>query len=148
MVNKTDTGLLRNHIQQFIALNDEEWSLLATHLSEKTIQKNDFFAEDGKTAKLVGFLLEGSLRQFYIKNQEERTTYFYFENHLVSSYFSCITGKPSALNIQALADTRMLVFNYDHLRQLFKISHKWETFARLVAEYLALGLEDRMVGLL
>jgi CRP-like cAMP-binding protein len=88
------------------------------------------------------------LRHFYLKDGEEKTTYFYFENHFVGAYISCITKQPSALSIQALSDCTMLVFPYDVMEQLYERSATWQKFGRLIAEYLAIGLEDRMVGLL
>jgi CRP-like cAMP-binding protein len=88
------------------------------------------------------------MRHFYLKDGEERTTYFYFENAFVSSYISCITGMPSQLSIEALSDTRLIAFPYTKLKDLFVQSIHWERFGRLVAEWSMMGLEDRMVGLL
>jgi CRP-like cAMP-binding protein len=88
------------------------------------------------------------MRHYYTRDGEEKTTYFYFENHLVSSYFSAITGKPSELTIEALTDSRLLTFPYAHLKSLYDQSPKWERFGRLLAEYVAMGLEERMAGLL
>jgi hypothetical protein len=34
------------------------------------------------------------------------------------------------------------------MRKLFEVSHTWERFGRLIAEYLAIGLEERMTDLL
>jgi CRP-like cAMP-binding protein len=92
--------------------------------------------------------MEGNLRQFYVKDGQEKTTYFYFENHLMSSYISCITGQPSALSIEALTNCRLLIFPYTILQLLYAQSKQWEKFGRLIAEYISIGLEERMVGLL
>lgn len=88
------------------------------------------------------------MRHYYIRDGEEKTTYFYFEHHFVSSYISAITATPSRLTIEALTDSRLLAFSYKHLQSLYEQSPKWEWFGRLVAEYLAIGLEERMAGLL
>lgn len=144
----TEIGLLRNHIKRFVSLADNEWSLLVPHLAEMKLRKNQFFIQEGKKEKNIAFVIEGNLRQFYTKDGEEKTTYFYFENHLMSSYVSCITGQLSQLSIEALTDCRLLVFTYETLQTLYKQSHQWERFGRLLAEYLSIGLEERMVGLL
>jgi CRP-like cAMP-binding protein len=47
-----------------------------------------------------------------------------------------------------LTNCRLLVFGYDALQQLYKKSMPWQLFGRLVAEWLAIGLEERMVDLL
>lgn len=140
--------LLRNHIKRFVSLTDNEWNLLVPHLEEKNLKKNQFFIQEGKKEKYIAFVIKGNLRQFYTKDGEEKTTYFYFENHLMSSYVSCITGLPSQLSIEALTDCRLLVFGYDTLQTLYQQSHQWERFGRLLAEYLSIGLEERMAGLL
>jgi CRP-like cAMP-binding protein len=139
---------LKKHIHQFTPLIDADWDLLEPHLTERFIKKNEYFIHEGALGKDLGYVVTGSMRHFYTSNGEEKTTYFYFENTLVGPYISCITQKPSQLSIQALSDTNMLVFTYKTMQQLFAQSHAWEKFGRLLAEYLAIGLEERMVGLL
>lgn len=87
-------------------------------------------------------------RQFYTKDGEDKTTYFYFENHLISSYISCIMGIPSLLSIQALSNATCIIFPYKSLSDLFDKSNAWQKFGRHLAEYLFIGLEERMVSLL
>lgn len=139
---------LRNSIEKFVKLTDQEWNLLEPHLKIRKLKKHELLAENGRIANEVGFVLEGMLRHYYIKDGEEKTTYFYFENHLVASYISCITKQPSLLTIQALSECQLIVFPYTILEELMAKSMTWQKFGRVLAEYLAIGLEDRMVGLL
>lgn len=143
-----EMAALRKAIHRFLPLGEEDWQLLVPHLEVVPLKKHENFAQEGKKSNTIGFLLEGSMRHYYTRDGEERTTYFYFENHFVASYISCITGKPSLLSIEALTDCRLLVFSYTVLKKLYDQSHAWERFGRLMAEYLAMGLEERMVGLL
>lgn len=138
----------RKLIEQFVKLTDEEWELMVPHLSEKVIEKNDYMIREGQIGKELGYVVQGDMRHFYTRDGEEKTTYFYFENSLTGPYISCITGKPSLISFEALADTKLLVFPYAAMQQLYAQSHTWEKFGRVLAEYLAMGLEDRMVGLL
>jgi CRP-like cAMP-binding protein len=139
---------LRNNIERFVKLTDEDWQLLLPYLKIKKIKKHDLFAEEGKVANELALLLNGMMRHFYIKDGEEKTTYFYFENHLVAAYFSCITQQPSQLTIEALSDCELIVFPYAKMNELYEKSMAWQKFGRLIAEYAAMGLEERMVGLL
>jgi CRP-like cAMP-binding protein len=139
---------LRKHIKQFIRISDEDWALIEPHLAERSIRKHDFMIREGSIGRELGYILEGEMRHFYTHAGEEKTTYFYFENSLVGPYHSCITGLPSRLSIEALSDTRLIVFPYSALKKLFAENQTWNTFGRLLAEYLGIGLEDRMVGLL
>jgi CRP-like cAMP-binding protein len=122
--------------------------LLVPYLELRTIKKNALFAEEGKMGREVGMILEGCMRHYYTKDGEEKSTYFYFENALVGAYLSCITGKPSQISIDALADTKLIVFPYKRLAELFDANKTWERFGRLVAEWALIGTEERMAGLL
>jgi CRP-like cAMP-binding protein len=148
MLDPKDVHLLRSAIQRFVPLTDDAWSLLTPHLRYRAVSKGDKWISEGQQEYDMGFVLEGNMRHYYTRDGEEKTTYFYFENHLVSSYFSAVSGKPSLLTIEALTDCRLLVFPYQHLKSLYDVSPAWERFGRVLAEYLASGLEDRMVGLL
>ncbi|MFM6925267.1 MAG: Crp/Fnr family transcriptional regulator [Ferruginibacter sp.] len=142
------SSLLRKHIEAFVQLPDDDWELLLPHLSLDTLKKNQFFIQEGKKENRVGYVIDGMLRQFYTKDGEEKTTYFFFENHLVTSYVSCITGKPSLVSIEALSRVVYLSFPYKILQELYEQSMSWQKFGRLIAEYLGIGLEERMVSLL
>lgn len=139
---------LRQSIEKFIHLTDEEWQMLEPFLETRKLKKHELFAEHGKVAGDIGFVIDGMLRHYYIKEAEEKTTFFYFENHFVCTYISCITGQASQLSIEAMSDCTLLVFPYQKMKELYEISMAWQKFGRLISEYLAIGLEERMVGLL
>jgi CRP-like cAMP-binding protein len=139
---------LRKHIDAFVKMPDGDWELLLPHVTLHSLHKNQFFIQEGKKETRVGFVIDGMLRQYYTKDGEEKTTYFFFENHLMTSYVSCITGKPSLVSIEALSKVVYLSFPYKILQELFDKSMAWQKFGRLIAEYLGIGLEERMVSLL
>jgi CRP-like cAMP-binding protein len=138
----------RAKIELFTPIPDADWAMILPHLELKKIRKHAFFAEEGKRAHDIGFVIEGMFRHYYTKDGEEKTTYFYFENHFITSYISCITGQPSQLTIEALSDAVYINLPFKVLADLFEKSMAWQRFGRLIAEYLAIGLEERMVGLL
>ncbi|MBC7920617.1 MAG: Crp/Fnr family transcriptional regulator [Ferruginibacter sp.] len=148
MNNPEAYALLRKHVENFAGIPDRDWALLLPHLQIKKLRKHQFFAQEGKKAAEVGLVLEGMFRQYYTKDSEEKTTYFFFENHFLSAYISCITDKPSLITIEALSDSVCVTFPYRILRQLFDKSLAWQKFGRLMAEYLTIGLEERMASLL
>ncbi|MDI1256269.1 MAG: Crp/Fnr family transcriptional regulator [Flavobacterium sp.] len=139
---------LRTHISQMVALNDADWELLRTHLTIEKFKKHEFFSENGKIANDVAFIIEGMFRQFYIKDGDEKTTYFFFENNLLCSYISCLTRTPSLVSIEALSSGFYIKFPYSVLEQLYQQSAAWQKFGRLIAEYTTIGLEARMADLL
>lgn len=143
-----DLNRLKAQINKVSPISDNDWELLEPHVTEIVLKKGDCLVKEGERAKTVGIILEGQMRHYYTRDGQEKTTYFYFENAFVSAYISCITEYPSLLTIEALADSRLLVFPYAKLKELYARSIRWERFGRHIAEWAMMGLEDRMVGLL
>lgn len=139
---------LRQQINQFTTLSDDEWAKLVPHLTIITLQKQQAFARQGVIADRIGLVLDGALRQFYTKDGDERTTYFFFEQQLTGAYMSCVTGRPSPVTIEALAPTTCVSFPYTVFHDLLETYPGWQRFGRLLAEYLMVALEERMVSLL
>lgn len=140
--------LLTAQIRRLAPMSESELLLLHPFVRETTLAKSECFVQEGRKALTVGFVLEGNMRQYYTRDGEEKTTYFFFENHFVCGYVSCLTNAPSLVTIEALSPCRLLVFDYGVLLQLYAQSPAWQGFGRLLAEYIAIGLEERMAGLL
>lgn len=140
--------LLRKQITAFSTITDTEWEMLVSFLELKQLHKNELFIAEGKKAHEIGFVITGMFRQYYTKDGEEKTTYFFFEQHFISAYISCITGKPSLVTIEALSDATYVSFSFAKMNELFNSSMAWQKFGRLIAEYAMIGLEERMVSLL
>jgi CRP-like cAMP-binding protein len=118
-------------------------------LRPRHLARGQHFVRAGEHLPVLALLLTGTCRLYYPRpDGEERTTYFFFENHLLGDYTSCLTGQPSQFSIQALADTELVVFDYALLRQLYEQRPVYERFGRLLAEYHLLGTDARMVELL
>jgi CRP-like cAMP-binding protein len=140
--------LLRQSIERFGKLSEGDWERLLPFIESTPLKKHDLFCQEGKRSFEVAFVVDGTFRQYYSKDGEERTTYFYFSADLMCAYVSCITGQPSLLSIEALTDAELLCFPYAALLKLYKESQAWQTIGRSIAEYIAIGLEQRMVSLL
>lgn len=139
---------MRRHLNHFSPLTNEEWQALVPHLSLITLKKQHCFVQQGDVANQIGFVVEGLFRQFYTKDGEQRTTYFFLEEQLVGAYMSCITNRPSPVTIEALGEVTCLCFPYAVLQALFEQYPGWQLFGRRLAEYIMVALEERMAGLL
>jgi CRP-like cAMP-binding protein len=148
MDEDTAFKLLHKQITAFTKITDTHWEMLLPFLELKHLRRHELFIKEGKRANEIGMVTEGMFRQYYTKDGEEKTTYFFFEQHFISSYISCITGKPSLITIEALSDASFVSFPFTAMQKLFSSSMAWQQFGRLVAEYITIGLEERMVSLL
>ena len=140
--------LLRKQITAFSFITDTDWEMLLPFLELRQLRKNELFIAEGKRANEIGLVITGMFRQYYTKDGEEKTTYFFFEQHFISAYISCITGKPSLVTIEALSDASYVSFSFTKMNELLNSSMAWQKFGRLIGEYTMIGLEERMVSLL
>jgi CRP-like cAMP-binding protein len=139
----------RCQISKYVEFTDEEWSVFKGHLDFKSLKKKKLFAEPGIVCDYFGFITSGSVRYYNVKDGEEITGYFSFENEFVSSYKSYLTREPSQNYIQALEDTEFITISYDNMQQMLAnplLAYKMERFGRLVAEYYLICYEDRMTS--
>ena len=138
---------LRAYLHRFVPdLTDADWHPLGEAMRVRHLARGEHLVQAGDYLPVLGLLLRGTCRLYYLRpNGEERTTYFFFENHLLGDYAGCLTGQPSQFSIQALVDTELIVFDYARLCQLYQERPVYERFGRLLAEYHLLGTDARLV---
>lgn len=141
--------IFREHLKKYIDFNEAEWILFSQHLTFIALKKKHYFAEYGKVCDRVGFIVSGAVRYFHMKDGQDITGYFSFENEFVSSYKSYLTGQPGYVYVQALEDTKLITFTRRDMDQMLAnpmLAYKMERFGRLVAEQYLCCYEDRMVS--
>jgi CRP-like cAMP-binding protein len=125
---------LLNSIQNLITLSPKEIETVKSLFKEKHYKKGDFFLEEGRICKHVGFVAKGLMR-FYINHDGEEKTYgFSKENDYVCNYESFLPQKPSTKIIQALEDSLLFVISYDDLQILYRSVSEGERFGRIAIE--------------
>ena len=139
--------IFREQLKRYADFNEAEWIVFIQYLNFKTLKKKHFFVEPGMICRDVGFILSGAVRYFYIKDGEELTGYFSFENEYVSSYKSYLTGTPALSYIQALAETSLITISHKNMQLMLAnpmLAYKMERFGRLIAEHYLICYEDRV----
>jgi len=145
----TALNKFREHAESFVPLNEAEWQTLVPLLETSTLKKKKNFAEPGKVCNHIALIVTGSVRFFHIKDGEEITGYFCFENEFTSSYKSFLTRQPAINYVQALEDTQFVSLSYNSMQQAYAdklIGHKMERLGRLIAEHYLICYEDRVTS--
>jgi hypothetical protein len=144
-------NIFRKSLERFVVFNEAEWIVFTQHLCFSTLKKKCYFAEPGKICDKVGFIISGTVRYFNIKDGQDITGYFSFENEFTTSYKSYLTRQPGYTYIQALEDTKLITFTRTDMEQMLAnplLAYKMEQFGRLIAEYYLCCYEDRVVSFL
>ena len=142
-------GNFREELKKIVEFNEAEWIVFAQYLEFRTVKKKKFFAEPSVICKDIGFISKGAVRYYYIKDGEEVTGYFSFENEFLSSYKSYLTGQPGYTYIQALEDTKLITFTRRDMDEMLNnpmLAYKMERFGRLISEHYLICYEDRVAS--
>jgi CRP-like cAMP-binding protein len=149
MITSSAAESFRKGLEKFIGFTDDEWELIEEHLNLIHLKKKKHFVEAGKICNDVGFVVSGSVRYYYIKDGEDITNYFSFENELVSSYKSFLRREPGFSWIQALEDSLIVTISYANMQRMLahpRLSYKMERMLRHIAEYYICCFEERMAS--
>lgn len=132
----TDFDKLSYAFQQFAGLTNEEFMLSKNMWKQQSHKKNDFYNQQKTVCKYLGFILNGVFRSYIIdeKTGNEKNVFFYSTNQFVVTFKSFINQIPCDYHTQAMTDADLLCINIDDLLLLYKTSHSWERFGRLLAQ--------------
>lgn len=84
----------------------------------KQWRKGDYFVEEGKTSKFLGFIDKGFFQYYIIQDGVEKTFYTAGENNFVASLVSFFKQIPARENIRAVVDTSVWVIEKTVLKKL------------------------------
>lgn len=133
-------NIVLKSIAERIKFNEIEGEAFLNMLHYRELKRKEHLLVEGKICDFVIFIVSGCIRYYYIKDGEERTGQFFFENGWFSDYQSFITETPSQLNVQALEDCEMYIFYKPDLLKLYDDWPVFERFGRLIAEQVIMAM--------
>lgn len=141
---------LQTMLKAFANISAEEYSLSEEFWNIKTYKKGSFFNNYKGVCKTAGFIMDGAFRAYHIdeKTEAEKNVFLYSKDQIVVAYKSFIDQVPCNYYTQALTDATIISISYDKLIKLYTLSHGWERFGRLMAEYASKIAVERMESFL
>lgn len=123
-------------LREFTGMSTDEFELSAAFWHEVTYKKWDYFNEYKNVCKYLGFVIDGVFRSYIIdgKTGEEKNVFLYSGNQFVVSFKSFINQSPCDYHTQSMTDSIVLCIHINDLQKLYKQSHAWERFGRLLAQ--------------
>jgi CRP-like cAMP-binding protein len=132
-------------VSQFSGLTAEEFNMSSDLWRQFDYRKGDYFNRHKTVCKYLGFVSHGVFRSYIIdeKTGEEKNVFLYSGNQFVVSFKSFINQIPCDYHTQALTDAGVLCIHINDLLSLYKQSHAWERFGRLLAQQAFNVVMDR-----
>jgi CRP-like cAMP-binding protein len=132
----TEIDILKFALNQFAGLTVDDFEISTTFWQQKVYKKGEYYNQHKSVCKYLGFITSGVFRSYIIdeKTSEEKNVFLYSQNQFVVTFKSFINQTPCDYHTQAMTDASVIYINIIDLLSLYKQSHKWETFGRLLAQ--------------
>lgn len=130
---------------QFPGLSEEARNAFEHELDTLLLDKGTLLEEEGIVCNHLYFILEGSARSYYTKENKDITVSFSLEGEFLTAMHSFISRKPSYENIEAMEKTKVARIKYESLLKLFEKHHDLERIYRLILEQYYITLEEQLI---
>lgn len=127
---------VREAIVGATGMSQEAFDLSIPYWQYKQYKKGEFFNEYKSVCKNLGFVLDGVFRIYWSNptTGDEKNMLFFTPRQFVTSYQSFLTQTPCNYYTESMVPAAILYIHIDRLHELYKESHEWERFGRILAE--------------
>ena len=125
-------------------LSPEEKASFQSLFSRKEYQENDILVKEGSIANKLFLIEQGCCRSYFIKDGEDITDFFFFEDSFATDFASYYGNKPSLLNLVCQEDVIVSEIKKEELENLYRQYINISEIGRITAEYAFLLIEERM----
>lgn len=122
------------YISKFAPLSDAEIKGILENIRIRSFKKGSILLREGQVSSLCYFVLKGCVRQYYLVNDEEKTTNFYTEGQPVTPYEGTFNRKPSKYYLSCVEDTILSAGTAEDEARMFKIFPQFEAICRIAVE--------------
>ena len=132
----TELEILAFALKEFADFTADDFNLSKSYWHIKKYKKGEYFNHQKKICRYLGFINSGVFRSYVIdrKTDEEKNVFLFSKNQFVVPFKSFINQTPCDYFTQAMTDASILYISIDDLSLLYKKSHQWERFGRLMAQ--------------
>ena len=133
---------LYDKLRRLTPIPNEQFHQFAQLLRRVTLAKDEHFIIAGDIPTDFGFVTKGVFRFYYIDyNGNECVKTLCTEGEFIAAYSALLRNEPSALFIQALEESELLLINFHDYTQLQH--HCWIQLSKTFAEQLYMKKEER-----
>lgn len=130
-------------------LDDAELARVVPHVRLCRLRRGDVFLRAGDPAVDVGLVRDGLVREkFVLEDGDERTRAFGIAGDFAGSLSDLLRGGPSRTEVEACADTRVLLMPWAVITAAVAASPAWRRLLARITERLYLAKAEREYELL
>ncbi|MDQ1854922.1 Crp/Fnr family transcriptional regulator [Chryseobacterium sp. WLY505] len=117
-------NFLETAIYPLFDLSDQEKQMIQAEVSILHVKSDSSVIRESSTVERLFFLQKGIIRSFYVKDDREINTEFFFENDFFTALTSFLTGEKTNLNFHTLEESELIIIPKPLIDRLLK-EQKW-----------------------
>jgi CRP-like cAMP-binding protein len=132
---------LYSYINRIHPVSEEVMQAIGKYFEIVETPKRQVLLKDGETCQYLYLVLDGVMRMYYIKDDEEVSSLFIEENYFFTAQ-SFYSRTPGYEYIDAIVPSKLARIHYTQLQSLYKEYPELNFIARVITEnYLVKGQE-------
>ena len=130
-------------VSRMVELTDEEWQAFFDMLIYREVPKKFRLTDVGEIAREAYFINKGLARLYFLKEGEEISANFVFENGFIASLESVLLKTKSRQAVETIEECELLVINKVKLDELTATYPSFNIFSKALAEFAFITLQRR-----
>ena len=140
------THLILDNVSRHISLSEQDQRFFLSLLEERAFKRKTLYLEQGGICKHSAFVVDGAVKSYTVDAEgKEHILSFATRDWWISDLYSLISGKPALLNIEAIADSQVLMLSRVNQQLLFEKVPAFERFFRILMENSLVASQQRLI---
>lgn len=139
--------IIQNLSNHYCPLSQETMQEFAARSSVHQYAKGEMMVHEGQFAHDLYYVVEGSVRVYYLKDGRDTTDWFAFENEFVSALVSFFGTEASPHYMEAVEDTVVLRIHREQVYGMMDAFRDVERLSNVVLTKTLLQLQHRVVSI-
>ncbi len=146
-MNKNKKEIIEAICEKLYPLTQECKSELYDLTTVLSVNKKEIIINEGDTNTRMYFIVSGMLRAYYLKDGNDITDWFTYENDFVCSIQNFFEDIPSQHYIEALEETQLLEITKENIFHLSQKYREFEQLGNFSTTQTMVRLQKRIVSL-
>lgn len=136
---------LQQNIQNYFGiLQEEELNAIGALFKLNTVEKGEYFVQEGRMCTKLSFIKSGLFRIHALKEGKEITQWISTEGYFITDLESLLFNKPAKWNIQALEQAELYTITKTDYNRIGSIVPQWHQLEKLFLGKCFAILEERI----
>ena len=125
---------LIDYFARFRPLTETQKEAILESMEIQTYKKGEVILREGQLARSNYFILEGCVRQYYLKDGDDITSNFYTEEDWILPSLGMESERPAIYNLECLETCQVVIGNEEKGDQLIARFPEFQELAQIILE--------------